>query len=143
MSVNKVILVNLYVEKMMSIPEISRETGIPQSTVRNRLLKEGVVLRSRADGVRNCKTLGQHLKGKNRHFSDQWKKNISKGRKAWGRINARGFRVKQNGYYDVTVGPNKKAKVFTLLSWKRFLAEKCHQTKLYTILTATQATMIH
>ena len=44
-------IIEMYCQKMLSIPQISDATGIARSTIRFRLLKAGV-LRSRADGVR-------------------------------------------------------------------------------------------
>lgn len=107
MSINKATLAEMYSGKMLSLPEISRETGVARSTVRQRLIDAGVELRSRADGVRNCKTLGQHAKGQSRPFSELWKRNIGRGRRAWGKVNAVGFSIKSSGYCEVTTGTNK------------------------------------
>ena len=89
----------------MSITEISKSTGIPVSTVRNRLHRAGV-LRSRADGVRVAASkgkLGSGNKGKKRNFTEEWKRNISKGRTGKGA----GRRITKAGYVEYTAGPNK------------------------------------
>lgn len=88
----------------LSIPEISKETGIPLSTLRYRLKKKGI-LRSRSDGVRNAAKKGKlsHAKGKKRIFTDEWKSNISKGKKGKGV----GRSIKPNGYVVITMGENK------------------------------------
>ena len=89
----------------MSIPEVSAETGIAPSTLRSRLNKAGI-LRSRADGVRNASKrgrLGSGNRGKNRLFTEEWKRNISKGKMGKGK----GLSKKPNGYIEVTMGENK------------------------------------
>ena len=89
----------------MSIPEVSKETGVPLSTLRFRFKREGI-LRSRADGVRNAGirgNLGSGGRGKKREFTDEWKANISKAKKGVGS----GLSLKPNGYLEVTMGENK------------------------------------
>mgnify|MGYP005996354357 CR=1 FL=1 len=82
MSVNKVILVDefdLYLSGM-SIPQVSKETGIPLSTLRFRFKKTGI-LRTRKEGIRLCASegrLGAGNRGKKRVFSEEWKSNRAK-----------------------------------------------------------------
>ena len=69
-------------ESGKSIPEVSKETGIPLSTLRFRFYKAGI-LRSRSDAVRLAGKngrLGSGMRGKKRSFSDEWKANISKAK---------------------------------------------------------------
>lgn len=87
-----------------SIPQISEKTGINRSRVRSELLKFGIVLRSRAEGVRMRDDLGSHMKGKTRTFSDEWKANISAGRTEWANQNAKGVSTKATGYVVRTRG---------------------------------------
>lgn len=92
-----------------SIPEVSRETGVPLSTVRYRLKTLGV-LRSREDGVRGAAAKGKlgSLKGRKRKpFPQTWKDNIKAERLAWGEKHAKGFSQKPSGYIEHTRGPNK------------------------------------
>ena len=88
-----------------SIPEVSKETGIPLSTLRFRFHKAGI-LRSRGDAVRlagkNGK-LGSGMRGKKRTFSAAWKEKISKAKTGVGA----GYTKKQNGYIEITMGHNK------------------------------------
>lgn len=89
----------------MSITEVSKETGIPLSTIRFRLKKAGV-LRSRGDGVRNAAKkgiLGASLKGRKREFTEEWKSNISKAKSGKGV----GLSKKKDGYVQITMGENK------------------------------------
>jgi hypothetical protein len=88
----------------MSIPDVSKKTGIPLSTLRFRFKREGI-LRSRADGVRFASKDGKlsHMKGKKRFFSEKWKANISKGKTGKGV----GRSIKTNGYVEITMGENK------------------------------------
>jgi hypothetical protein len=106
MSVNKII--DKYLEGL-SIPEVSLETGIPKSTIYFQL-KKANVLRSRTDGIKLASKngkLGNGLRGKTRTFTDEWKLNISKGRSAWGLINAKGFCLKPSGYIEHTTKEHK------------------------------------
>lgn len=113
-SVNKVILdeqklMIMYVMHHKSIPEISREICVSQSTVRYRLLKFGV-LRTRNEAIKlaakNGK-LGGHLRGKTRIITQQWRDNISIAKKASADLNAKGTRKTPSGYIEFTRGPNK------------------------------------
>ena len=91
-----------------SIPEVHKTTGVPISTIRRKLAKDGV-LRSRADGVRNAAAKGRlsSRKGVRIEFSEQWKQNIAEGRRRWGEANAKGESLKPNGYLEITRGHNK------------------------------------
>lgn len=106
--INKVILVELYCSGM-SIPQVAEATGVPQSTVRYHLLKEGV-LRSRADGVRIAAKdgrLGSGLRGKTREFSEEWKAAISASKLKAAEATAKGVSLKPNGYLEYTRGEHK------------------------------------
>lgn len=88
----------------MSIPQVSRETGVPVSTARYHLKKAGV-LRSRADGVRAAAKegrLGSGFRGKKRVFSEGHKDRISKGRLEWADKCAKGVSLKPSGYLEYT-----------------------------------------
>lgn len=92
-------------ESGMSIPQVSKETGIAKSTLRFRFKKAGI-LRSRAESIRLASEegrLGSGLRGKKREFSDEWKNNISESRRGVGT----GKSLKPNGYYEITMGDNK------------------------------------
>jgi len=92
-----------------SIPEVSKKTGIPMSTIRFKLKKLGI-LRTRQEGInlasKNGK-LGGGNRGKKRTFTEKWKENISKGKIACGEINAKGVSLKPSGYMEITRGKNK------------------------------------
>lgn len=91
-----------------SIPQISEILGIPKSTIRFRLKKDGI-LRSRADGVRIAAKNGRraYLKGTTRVFTEQWKKNISEGQKKRYENIAKGKSLKPSGYIEITTGEHK------------------------------------
>jgi hypothetical protein len=108
MSVNKVILERMYVTEKKSIPDIAKELEMKLSTVRYWLVKLGIELRSRADGVRAAThKLGSGLRGKTRIFSNEWKENISKGRISYCELHAAGISIKPSGYVEITRGENK------------------------------------
>jgi DNA-binding transcriptional regulator GbsR (MarR family) len=108
-SVNKEELIEMYLRKLMSIPEISLATGVSMSTIRLGLLKLGI-LRSRADSMLIASSkgkLGSGNRGKRRIFTQAWKNNISKGRQLYADKNALGICTKQSGYIEFTRGNNK------------------------------------
>ncbi len=89
----------------MSIPDVSKKTGIPLSTLRFRFKRAGV-LRSRSEAVKLAAKqgkLGSGLRGKSRVFTEEWKNNISKSKKGKGK----GYSKKPNGYIEITMGENK------------------------------------
>jgi hypothetical protein len=94
---------------MKSIPEVSQILKISLSTIRLRL-KEFGFLRSRKEGIRvavkNGK-FGNHMRGKKRVFSDEWKRNLSTSLRKSAELRARGTSIKPNGYVEYTRGPNK------------------------------------
>jgi len=106
-SVNKAIAESYAVEQL-SIPQIAATQSIPLSRVRKILIDEGVRLRTRAEGLRlRTDVLGQHMKGKKRVFSKEWKAKISSSKKRHGEKYAKGFSKKPNGYVEYTRGPHK------------------------------------
>lgn len=101
-------LTALYLEQQLSIPQIAGKLGVPRSRVRQALVREGVQLRRRADGVRLRRDiLGQHAVGKRRVFSQEWKNNIARARARWGARHAKGKTVKPAGYIGLTRGEHK------------------------------------
>jgi hypothetical protein len=100
-------LCRLY-EAGKSLPEIERETGIPRSTVRNRLVRAGYQLRGRVDAAKASGKLGQHVKGKTlAPYSATRRQSISVGRLRWADANAVGVSLKPSGYIAHTRGPDK------------------------------------
>lgn len=100
--------INLYLAGF-SIPEVSEKTGIPQSTLRSRFLKAGI-LRSRSEGIRMAAEkgrLGSGNRGKNRVFTEEWKMNISKSKSLKGKMESDGVRITSNGYAEFTRGDHK------------------------------------
>ncbi len=107
---NKMVgIVAMYVGYMKSIPDISKETGVPNSTVRYALVKAGVI-RSREEAVRIASKqgkLGTANRGKKLVFTEEWKRNISKGKIAQADATANGVSLKKSGYVSITRGENK------------------------------------
>lgn len=115
-SVNKVIVVGLYVDAQQSIPDISRSTGINRSAVRKALLDAGVQMRTRAEGIRVARAkLGLHLKGKTRVFTDEWRRNLAAAKQLRADSTAIGVSHKTGGYSEFTRGPNKGRGVHVVL----------------------------
>jgi len=109
-SVNKVILdpLDMYLSGA-SIPQVAEATGIPASTIRFRLHRDGA-LRSRSEGIRLAAgegRLGAGFRGKTRTFTQGHCDAISRSRLAWGEENAAGVSLKPNGYIEITRGPDK------------------------------------
>lgn len=106
MSLNKVMLSDMYLTKMMSIPDISKETGIARSMVRYYLLKQGVKLRSPSEGVRLARhKISAIHKGTKKVFSEEHKKHISEARRKYAEKYAKGYDL-HNGYVRLLTGPN-------------------------------------
>lgn len=105
-SVNKVIL-DLY-SSGMSLPDVSKETGLSMSTVRLRV-KEAGILRSRAEGIRlSGDKISNKLSGKKRPpFSEKWKNKISQSKLEQFDTTAKGYRITSNGYVEITRGVYK------------------------------------
>jgi len=106
---NQCNFIGLYVDKEMSIREVSKATGIAASTLR-RMLEESGVLRSPHDaqvmaGIKGKK--GGHLVGKPRPVSDKTRTKMSEGRQRWAARSARGVSLKPSGYIEITMGANK------------------------------------
>lgn len=114
-----------------SIPDIAVIMSIPRSRVRSILIKFGVKLRDRADGVRMAaKKIGDKSRGKKRQdFSDEWKNNIRKARQEWGENNSNGISLKQNGYWEITRGVNKGKSLHVAIMeariGRRLLGDEC------------------
>jgi hypothetical protein len=128
---DKAELTHLYVDLLMSIPEISEKTGIALSTIRFRLKALGV-LRSRADSIRLAVQkgkIGPSHRGKKRNFTEEWKQNISKARKAHGEKYAVGTSLKPSGYIEYTRGEHKRRRVHVVLMeqkiGRRLFANEC------------------
>lgn len=106
MSVNKEVLAEMYVDRKMSIPDISKDTGIAKSMVRFYLLKQGVKLRSRKESISLVKhKLSAVHKGKKRVFTEEWKRHISEGKKESSKHYAKGYSI-CHGYVKLTTGDN-------------------------------------
>ena len=102
-------IIEMYVSQLKSIPQISKEIGVPVSTIRFRLKALGV-LRCRSDAVRLAAEqgrLGSQNKGRRRVFSEQWKHNMSISAQARGNNSAKGVSLKPNGYLEITRGESK------------------------------------
>jgi hypothetical protein len=106
-----------YQEKHDSIPSIARATGLKLSTVRLTLIRNGVKLRSRADGVRLAAgVISEKQRGKKKGAqSERHRQNISESRQEWAKKHARGTSLKPNGYVEFTNGPHKSKSVHRVL----------------------------
>lgn len=106
MSLNKIQLSDMYLNNNMSIPDISNQVGLSQSAVRYRLIKGGVKLRERSEGVRLARgKMSIAHKGKKKVFTDEWKKHISEAKKRYYESHAKGYDIHQ-GYKRCTTGKN-------------------------------------
>jgi hypothetical protein len=102
------LLVGAYVAGK-SIPEISDRFGIPRSTVRARLLSNGVAMRSAVVGMTKAKREGRGISprcGKYERTAEIRAK-LSAARIANANATASGVSKKPSGYLEVTRGENK------------------------------------
>lgn len=97
-------------ENGMSIPQVSRATGIARSTLRFRYKRSGI-LRTRQQGVRLAAAQGRIVspwKGGTRPpFTEEHKRRMSEARLAWADKHATGLSTKPSGYIEITRGENK------------------------------------
>lgn len=118
-SVNKVILEDLYLHQKLSTTDIAKAIGVSASRARTLLIINDIPLRSRGDGVRAAShKLGSGLRGKTRVFSEEWKRNISIGKLRQGEESARGVSEKPNGYLEITRGPHKGRSLHVVIAEK-------------------------
>jgi len=104
----------------LSIPDIARNAGVPRSAVRTRLLRMGVHLRTRAEGVRLAgPKIGHSLRGKTRVFTTSHKEAIRSARLRWGEEHAAGISLKPSGYLEFTRGPHKGKSVHVVAMEER------------------------
>ena len=89
-----------------SLPDLSRECGLPVSTLRLRLIQAGVQLRTRAEGIRMAgPKMSAQRKGKKRApFTETHRQRIAEARR---RAPTKGIRLTSNGYLEFTRGPYK------------------------------------
>ena len=100
----------MYTERGLSLKAIFRATGIPISSIRGTLLKIGVKLRTRNEGIAMLVDRGEWKgwkKGKRDPMPQETRDKIRDKRTAWGDRHAVGYRKKQTGYLEYTRGPNK------------------------------------
>lgn len=117
-------LKHLYEIEKKSITDIASMLGISASTARYRLIADGTVLRTRADGIRAAREkLGR--RGSRAPFSDAHKSNISKARLA---AKSKGVSHKNNGYVEFTNGEHKNRSVHRVLM-EQFLGRKLTQNE--------------
>jgi len=107
---NKAIIIGreLY-ESGMSLPEVSRETGISMSTLRRRFILVGI-LRDRTSAVKLAGKQGKTARGrlgKKFIFTEEHKNKIKQAAIMRGEATAKGFSLKSNGYIEITRGQHK------------------------------------
>lgn len=106
MSVNSVILAEMYVNQKKGIPDISRETGVAKSMVRFYLLKQGVKLRTTKEALALVKhKLGNGRRGKSFPHSEESKKKMSEAKKKHSALYSKGSGI-HNGYVRISAGEN-------------------------------------
>ncbi|WP_084188545.1 HNH endonuclease signature motif containing protein [Salinisphaera hydrothermalis] len=119
--INKDITASDLYQSGMSIPEVSKETGIARSTLRFRFKRQGI-LRSRSDGVRNAGErgrLGSAMRGKTRTFSATHCQRISESKRAAAEATAVGTSARTDGYVEYTRGPHKGRSVHVVAMEER------------------------
>lgn len=118
--VNKAILKDLYEVRKLSIPQIATQLRLPLSTIRCRMIKAGIILRSRTDGVRlRGPHISQMQRGKKRIFSPVWIRNIRLARLRHADLHAVGVSLKSDGYLEFTRGPHKGRPVHDVIVEQR------------------------
>lgn len=110
-------ILEMYCDQLLSITQISKLTGVPLSTIRFRLLKNGV-LRSRSEAIKIAakdNRLGSGMRGKSYVMSKQHRDNLSKAKIAIADKKAKGVSLKPSGYFEFTRGEHKSRLVHVVL----------------------------
>jgi hypothetical protein len=121
----------MYREKNLSLPQISQSTGIPISTVRLTLVRNGVELRARSHGVRlSSNRISEALTGKTRGIvTASTRAKLSAARLAHADAHAAGVSFKPNGYIEFTRGQHKGRAVHVVVMeehiGRRIRVEEC------------------
>lgn len=91
-----------------SLPQLSNALNLPVSTIRSRLVKAGITLRTRAEATRQADGLGSGLRGKKRPpRSAEWCDRIAAARLRHAEAHAVGTTIKPDGWVEITRGPHK------------------------------------
>ena len=100
-------LIDQYVNKRLSLTEISKQTGIPVSSVRNKLVKR-ITLRGykEAIGISYEKGLYNNMKRGHKMTEDTKRKQSQSAIRRWDG-KRKGVSMKSSGYLQVTIGKNK------------------------------------
>lgn len=108
-------LIDMYVNKRMSLKYISELTGIPVSSVRNRLVKR-IRLRSNTEAANISWENGLYENMKRGHkMSEETKQKQSKSAINRWHGKSRGVSMKVTGYLEVTTGENKNRRQHVII----------------------------
>lgn len=116
-------IIDLYGQNQ-SIPYIANLLGLPQSTVRRTLLRNGVVLRSRKEAISFVsEKLGNGRRGKKFVFTEEHKRHISESRQKWAEIHTPVMKKRKDGYL-VSTRKKTKDKLIHRLVMEKHLGRK-------------------
>ena len=114
---NKIMLIDMYTRQKLSLLNISKCLNIPISTIRCRLLKLGIKLRSHKEAAIYFRGWGSWLKGKKRKpFTKEHKQKISCSRIKSDKF--KGTTLKPSGYLEYTRGEYKYRGVHAVIMEK-------------------------
>lgn len=99
----------------MSLCQVSKESGVPISTVRHKVKKAGV-LRTRKDAQAVSISTGRkYMGGRKSPHSSETKKKISDLKRERDSSSAKGYRISSNGYAEFTMGSHKGRSVHVVI----------------------------
>ena len=103
---NKTMLIEMYLNQKMSIPEIAEATKCSRTNVRYHLIRNGVTLRTRKEWTEIARPkFAKHLKGTTRIVKEETKKKLRAAAQKRFEGIAKGVYV-HNGYRCITIGEN-------------------------------------
>lgn len=102
----------MYIDERLSSIDIAARYGVNPSTVCKWLRRNGIKARPVGEAGKDG---AWKNRGKTRHFTDEWRSNLSKAGKKWGDQNSAGISYKTGGYVEYTRGPNKGRSVHVVL----------------------------
>lgn len=107
---------DMYLVELLSIPQIAKKITVTYSTARGLLIKAGIQLRSRTQGVKIAGSrCADHLRGVPRSFTEEHRLKATSGLRSHHAKNAVGVSIRKSGtksgYVYFTTGKNARRAV--------------------------------
>jgi len=110
----------MYVDDQLSLMQIAEKLGWTYPTTRRRLIRHGVKLRTRKDGIHLRRDdMAAMKRGRRWKMSPEAKARVKAARQKYAEDNARGWRISSNGYVEYTTGEHAGRSVHVITMERR------------------------